>query len=687
LAKLKLSDERLFALRNEIVMAEKYIEEELEPIVAENVQRYTGRHVSSLGAAWDIVLNEIYPVIQNNLPSIFFRNPRVFLKPRNKTFLTKKRNPKSGKMEEVQAESQKSAKTQESILNYLITQKHVDYKNQTRKVLTDALLFPYGVLWHGYKGSFGMTEEQSIYIEDEKIFTRRVSPLKFLKDPKVSISNLDEAKWVGRSFDIPLVDLIEDEDLDVDQKLIKGFKGFGNIVGKASTLKQNIGKQGTDTVVPSRVMKDLLSFTDEKFKKSQYSQFVTVYEIFLRPTKKEKRKGSKGWILLLTNEQDKPLRENPWDIKAEGFPGKILEFIPVNDAMMGMDDPSTYKQIADQKNIIINQQLENAQETGKVWIGISEEGANEDDISAVTNGQNTIIKFESGNPRDRMFVASPGGQASSELYTLDQRIQQNLEDKSGVTDLKRGFLRSGEESAASVKLRSAGGGARPAYRQDIMAEFLKDSLLYLNQLNKQFMTIKDAVRVIGSLDLEWSENPSKEELQADVDVDLDVISMLPENPQEELRTLNETLSMMVQAIVQPEIRSKLLQEGKTINLTPIIEQILLRQKINNPDVFRNVQPDDIGGVVAVNQLKEAQANVESTLMNQQIPFPPKEGDDHTAKLQVYSSIQRILQALGQVNQTLDALIQAQAALFQEFQDKQASTGSRSPLAKPSVRSV
>jgi hypothetical protein len=669
-------------------MAEKYIEEELDPIIFENIERYTGIFLPAFGVGRDIWLNEVYPIIQNNLPSIFFRNPRVFLKPRNKTFITKKRDPISGKMKEVQVESQKSAKTQENILNYLITQKHVDYKNQVRKVLTDALLFPYGVLWHGYKGNFGMTEEQGIYIENEKIFTKRISPRNFLKDPKVSIDNLDEAKWVGRSFDIPMVDLVEDDDLDVDKDLIKGFQGFGNIVGTASTNRMNIGKQGNDSTTPTRIRKDLLSFTDEKFQKSKHARFARIYEIFLRPTKKEKKKGSKGWILLLTDEQKKPLRENDWDIKAEGFPVRLLEFIPIPDAMMGLDDISTYKSIADQKNIVINQQLENAQETGKVWVGMSKEGANEEDIDAVRDGNNTIVTFESGNPRDRMFVASGGGQASSELYLLDGRIQQNLEDKSGVTDLKRGFLRSGEESATSVKLRAAGGGARPAYRQDIMAEFLKESLLYLNQLNKQFMTIKDAVRVIGSLDLEWSENPTKEELQADVDVDLDVISMLPENPQEELRTLNETLGLMVQAVTIPEIRAKLLQEGKTINLTPIIEQILLRQKINNPDVFRNIEPDDIGGVVSVNQLKEAQANVEATLTGQQVPFPPNENDDHTAKLQVYSSIKRILDGLGQINQTLDALIQAQAALAQAFQEKQAKGGQAAPnLQRPSVRSV
>ena len=83
-----------------------------------------------------------------------------------------------------------------------------------------------------------------------------------------------------------------------------------------------------------------------------------------------------------------------------------------------------------------------------------------------------------------MCVASPGGQASSELYLIDQRIQRNLEEKSGVSDLKKGTLQSGEESAASVKLRASGASARPAYRQDIQSEFLKNSIHYIAQLTK-----------------------------------------------------------------------------------------------------------------------------------------------------------------------------------------------------------
>ncbi len=679
-----LSKERLTTLRNEIKMAEALKKEELEPILINSLRRYIGNFIPPMGSNWDIVLNEVYPVIQNNLPSIFFRNPRAFLKPRNKTYIKRQRNLNTGKTDEIQGDSTKSARTQEAILNYAISDAQMRYKKQARKVLLDALLFPYGVLWHGYKGEFGMTEEQSVYIEKESVFVRRINPMHFLHDPSVNISNIDEAKWQGRIIDIPYLDFIEDDKLTIDKHFKFGAAGFGQQIGTASESSKRLS-EGQDFVSYAR--RPLLSYADEDFRKSKYARFIRVYEIFLRPTKKEKRKGSKGKIILLCEKQEKPLRENEWKIKAEGFPGKILEFNELNDNAFGLADTEVYGPIADQKNAIVNLQLRNAQETSKTWVGISKEGADEEDIQHIQQGTNSIVLFETGNPSERMFVANPGGGASSELYLLDGRIQKNLEDKSGVTDLKRGFLQSGEESAASVKIRAAGGGARPAYRQDLMADFLRDSLHYINQLLKQFVPYKKAVRIIGSLDLEWSENPTKEELQADTDVEIDVISMLPENPEKEVRELNTILMMMIQAITEPAIRQKFAEEGKTMNLSPLVEQILMRMKIRDPEIFRNVKPEESQGFVSVQQIREARANVDAAVTGKQIPHPPSQEDDHTAKLEVYTSVQKLLEMAGQVSDVLNQLIQVHMALIQDIQGKQATPGQKVNLTKPTVETL
>ena len=686
---MKISTERLIALKNEIIMAETINKQELEPIMTDSLRRYIGNYAPPIGQDWDIILNELYPIIQNELPSIFFRNPRAFLKPRQKTFIAKKRDPISGKMQEVELDSTKSAKTQEATLNYDISQ--IKYKEQMQKVLLDALLFPYGIMWHGYKGDFGMTEEQSINIKNDRNFVRRINPLRFLKDPAVPMSEIDEAKWVARSFDVPLVDIIEDDKLDVDKEIVKGFVGFDQKLGPRNYIpasQSQMIEQGKDKILLDRYNRTLIGYTSDDYKKSRQARFMKVYEVFLRPTKKEKRDGIDGYILLLTNEQQKPLRESEWTIKAEGWPAKILEFNPLNDNMFGLSDPEAFGNVIDQKNAIINLQLRNAQENSKVWIGLSKENiSGDEDIEKIQAGEQTIIVFDSGKPSERMFVASPGGQASSELYIIDQRIQRNLEDKSGITDLKRGFLQSGEESAASVKLRAAGGGARPAYRQDIMSDFLKESLLYLNQLNKQFMSVKDAVRIVGSLDIEWSEKPSKEEIQADVDVEIDVISMLPENPESELKELNTALMLMIDGIRDPAIQSKLQMEGKTLNLSPLIEQMLLRLRIKDPDVFRNIKPEESMGFVSVQQLKQGEANIQAAITGQQVPFPPNLNDDHKAKLELYSSVNQLLQQLGVASDTLMQLIQVQMAISQEQASKQATPNTAVKFPKPSVQTV
>jgi hypothetical protein len=685
-----LSKDQVWLLKNEILMAETINREEIEPIMVESLQRYMGKHTPKYGYNWDIILNEVYPIVQTNLPAIFFRTPRAFLKPRNRTYIQNVFDPASGKKVPTEMDSQKSANTQEAILNYSL--ERIKYKRETRKCLLDALLFPHGVLWHGFKGDYGMTEEQSIFIKDEMIFVKRICPTRFLKDPKVNFSNIDEANWVGRKFQMLLSDLIDDDKLNVDNKLIKGYKGYGDKVGTASLNAagimgvQSIQTGGGDTTPLLGMKKNLLDFTKDGFSESPYANFVDVYEVFIRATRKEQREGKKGRIVLLTFEQPELLRDNKWEVKASGFPVQLLQFNELPDAMVGICDVDTYKSVADQKNIIVNLQLRNAQENSKLYVALATGGLQgEESISKVQSGDQTIILFEGDSVAGKMDVKSGAGAASSELYLIDQRIQKNLDDKSGVTDLRKGVLQSGEESALSVKIRNANSSARPAYRQDIMKDFLQDSFLYLVELLKQYMPIDEAVRIVGSMDLQWSDKPTEEEVQADVDVEIDAISMLPENPEDEVAMLQQALSMMVEALTQPVIMEKIQQEGYTIGLVPLIQQLLQRMKLKDPDMFRSIKPEESQGYASVQQLKFAQANVEA-IMHGQPPQPPQPGDDHQAQIAVYQPIAQLLQEAGQQQtqafQVLMQVIQIQTQMMQDEQEKQANPGQQLRPKKP-----
>lgn len=686
--KPSLSEDDVFRLREEIKMSEKLNEQELEPQMVEALRRYTNRFIPRMARKWSIVLNEIYPVIQFNLPAIFFRTPRAFLKPRNKFFIAKRRNVQTGQMEDVQLDATKSARTQEAILNY--TLQEIRFKQETRKVLLDGLLFRHAVMWHGYKGEFGMTEEKSLFIKKENVFVLRVSPNEFHKDPQVSIENIEEGRWVARTIDIPIQDLMEDDKLDVDPEQIHGTAGFGEMVGSKDIRgRQALRTGGQDivnTISATPAFKPLISFTDPKFQKSPFSRFVRCYEVFMRPSKKEARDGETGKIILLTMEQKEPLRVNNWTYKAEGFPAKILQFNPVPNQQFGLADIEVYQSIADHKNLVINQQIRNAEQLNRQIIAMSKEGiANEADIEKTRQGINSLILYDGDDDiRKKIFVASPGGGHSQELYLLDQRIDKNLQDKSGVSDLKKGFLQSGEESATSVKLRSAGSSARPAYRQDLMADFLKDSVMFTNQLLKQFYPVKKAVRIVGSTDLEWSDEFTKEEIQAEVDVELDVVSMLPENPEKELKELGEVLRLMVEGISDPAVSQKLKEENKTFNLAPIIDQILKRLKVYDPEVFRTIRPEESAGFVSRAELGAARDNIIAAVTGQELPSPPdaQGNQDHVGRLEMYISIKALLEAMGQQSEDLEKLIQAQMLILQELEQKEnPKTGQPVPKAK------
>lgn len=669
--------EILTRIKQEVILSEKINTNELEPVLRENLSRYVSRHVPAIQSSqdWDVILNEVYPVVQRELPSIFFRNPRVFLKPRQKTFIAKRRNPMTGVMEEVELDSMKSAKTQEAILNYKLEE--IRYKKETQKVLIDALLFPHGILWHGYKGNFGMTEERSLFIEDEDVFVRRLSPLRFLKDPSVPMSLLEEARWIGRSFEVPLLDLVQDDVLDVDPKQIRGRLGYGEMVEEKNPAK--IGQTGGyDQKQIGRTVKPLSEFLDKDYKNSSIARFVTLHEIFIRPTPKEKRDGKKGYILLYTKEQEKPLRVDNWQYKAKGWPAIPLQFNPLNDDGFGLADIQVWGQIADQKNMIVNLQLRNAKENSKVWVGYDKNKVgSEEDIDKIRQGDQTIIGFD-GPPKDTLSVMSASGAGSAELYQVDGRIQKNLEDKSGVTELAMGRLQSGEESATSVEIRSQNMSARPAYRQDIMSDFISDSVHYLNQLIKQFYPVDKAVRIIGSLDLEWSDNPSKEEIQAETDAEIDVLSMLPENPDKEIREMQTILTLMYQALTTPEISGKIKEEGMIINISPIIENLLLRLRVRNPDVFRHVKPEESQGYASVAELRAAGDNVKAALAGQEPISPPAPGQDHRARLEVYGNFMSLIGELGDTpaSKILNQLIQIQEALAQEEEAERAKVGNK-----------
>ena len=631
----------------EIEVSRKLNEKILKDKFVEWYERYCGKYNlnKKYSGDFELMMNEVYPIIQWLAPSIFFQNPQVFAKPRSKTFTYTKTNPKTAEKTEVVEPSQNSARTQEALLNWSIYD--MRYSSEVRKELMDALIFNFGVLWHGYKGEFGITEDDNVFIKSEKVFVKRTSPYRFIFDPATTLLELESGRWVGRVEPALKNEVLEDKKYTVSAKDIKKEKTFKAV---------GCGVIGNAELLDNKDLKGL-----------KLDDYINLIEVYYRCTPSEVDQYKvKGWVMVFCDGIDKPIRVNEWEIINDTYPAKILQFNELNDSRYPMGDIDIYSAIADHKNIIINVQLANAMQNSKNIVGISKSGADEDTVDDILSGENNIVLFEDdGDVRTRIVSVGQGGASTGELYMLDSKIQANLDDKSGVSDIRRGVLKSGEESATSVRIRTAGGSIKIADRQAKMAAHMKESLEYILSLIKQFMPYKDAVRIVGSSDIAWSDDFSEESIQAPVDVEIDVQSMVEDNPSIEVDQFNQALALITNIMTNPMLGQKIGIEGKKFNISPLIEQLLHRYKIKTPAVFEEIPEGDSAGFASIQQIREAQENVMAILSGEEAPHPPSEQDDHTAKIEIYILVKTLFEGLGQELPALDALLAAHQELIQE----------------------
>ncbi len=668
----KVDQEFVDNLWQEIRLSEKIIETELIPKMRESLTRYTGDFVPRMAKGWDILINEAYTNIQLNLPSTFFQAPHIFCRAETKQFIVKEFDPIQQRRVEVVKDSTKSCRIQEGLHNYLLEE--INYKDEIRQVNLDAHLFPYGVSWKGYHGEFGIGDDGSIDLKKEEIFYKRWRPDWLFWDP--AATNMKTARWIARKIELPLEDVVANKRFKVSKEL-RGKQGFQNLVGQNKSRP----KSGQDEKIihPSGGSLDtLINFASEQFRQSSRSQFIELFEVWHRPSQEERAEGKKGVILMLTREQDKPLEEKKWQYDMEGWPANVLAYSPLNDRFVGLSELLVYADQMDEKNAIRNAQLQNAESNANVTLVVDGNSVPPETQRKWREGDNKIIVATpaNGDIRSAAMFLSPQ-QVSSEFYAFDRKNQEDLDKISGISDLRRGIKPPGEETAFAAQQRAAGAAARPLYKVDLMKDFILRDQKQFNQLMKQYFPIDKVIKITGDLAPEWIDDYTKEDIQAEVGFDLDVISMLPPNPDKEAQNLTNVLNLMLGALGNPAVMKKIMSEGNTFNVSPIIQKLLENLNVLDPEIFRPVRAEESKGFVSVSELEAAEANVNAIMKGtpfDQIPSPPEEGQDHEARIRVYTSTLRIFSQGAKESPIVVALaklIQIQQQIAKEESKKNA----------------
>ncbi len=528
-----------------------------------------------------ININRVYGNVQTQMPAVFLRDPKIFVKNKQKTIdtgisdrLTK---------QPVILDGYNTAQTVQNGVNSLI--REINLKDEVAKVRNDALIGQFGVMYIGYKTEFGIDDEENEYVREEDIFNQRMSPFDFLVDVELSEFDLSKARWCGREVRVSIEDIKDNphyknkEDIDRIADI-----GFGELLNPTEEEHRP---------------QPILNFADEEFKKSEEVKRITLYEIWVKPTLKErlnpKNKFHRGKVIVMAKGHKAFLREDPWPLNIDGFPFELLTYNRINDRFYPIADISTYEPQLHEKNELRTAQLSQSKIAGNFKIIVDEEIWDEEKQKKLTSGDNVVIpvKMDGGDIRSKIFSLTPGS-VSSEYYLVDQKIDKDIEEITNLTEIFRGTKPRGEQTATQTRIQDIRGSSKFSNRLDMTADFYVRIVRKDIQLMKQFYSIQRMQELTGMdpQDISWSDRWSEEKIKLEFDLEIDISNMVPTNEAVEREQSRRILEDVGAAISNPAVVQKLEAEGFDLSMSEAIKEVFKTHNIKNDKILTRLSPQE-----------------------------------------------------------------------------------------------
>ena len=516
-----------------------------------------------------VTIQMVFSNIEVTKPSVFYRNPRIFVKPTQNVFMMK-----NGE----QLDGPRAARLIEDAVNYVAYVNKL--KRIVKKIRDDALILTYGVIFSGYEGETGINEYGEQYIKKESIYSIRISPFKFLVDPEATdCLEFSDARWVARESEIRFSDFKNDDWYENKEDAKPDSTGYGE---KIKSAKGDV--------------KYLIDYAGKDYKDSDDAKRITLYEMWIRPTAAQKRKLKEGRpggkVVVLSMSSDKEHKVLKWPYKMEPYPFRGLAFFRDNDEFYPISDIAQYEQQLEELNKIRTAQLKHVKTFGdkKVLINKNIFDSEEEITKLNESGSGPFIGVDTEDIRKDVYVLQFGS-APSEMFLVDRKVQEDADRISGISDIRRGIPPVGIETATEVKEVSGLGGLRLMEKKDDMADFYQDVARMYVQFIKQFWTTETMVRRLGTLTPEWTDNFSAEDIAIEDDVEVDIGEMVPVNEVIRKKQAMDFLELVARGVADQGIREKLAEEGYEIHLSSLFKETVASFGVKNEGIIQKLDPD------------------------------------------------------------------------------------------------
>lgn len=452
-------------------------------------------------------LNLIFAYVKTELASLYIRDPRLSINPKNQTSI-------------------KTSAVLEEVINYLWYYKKL--KREIKKCIIDTLLIGHSWFKTGYTGKFGTVEDNNggtiETIESEDFFGYRIPWENIITDCE-SIDPPYDCKWIAHATWVPIEE-----------------------------VKKNPRYKNTDKLNVNLSSKDEGSNND--YEKQQKEGKVCLYEVW---------KMTDKTICVVSPGVDDYIEDpKPFPYEMRGYPFSYLRFNSANDDQFGISDVATFEPQLLELIKLRSASIDHIKRFNRQLITTPDNISPDEEEKLVQNITGSIVKVMDPSKIGPL----PYAPLATDYYAIEDRLKEDMINISGQSAAERGAMqKTSTRTIRELMQMQQGSGNRRAEKLDQVEEFVEDIATNLISLIKQFATFPYYVRILGNnspeLQAAIMERPSagspegvtsnkgftftKEDIEGEYDVEAVSGSSVPLDNQEQLKVLFQTIELAPKA--------------------------------------------------------------------------------------------------------------------------------------------
>lgn len=431
-----------------------------EPVkkqINQNLDYYRGKQWDSNNNLYQehTVDNMVFSNVQALIPAINFSNPRVFARATKKPY-------QDGKGQFVDTTS--TALVVEMLANYYY--KELKIKETMDKILTDALLMPWGLAFIGFETitekvkPSGELREVNELIKSQSPYIVRIDPRDFRVDSKAKDSHLHDAEWIALRWVRKLDDVKDDP------------KFKGNTKDLKSNFTQDLQHPNEKGILVGPSERDM------KGELKAETAMVEGWRIFDKKNHKE---------INVAKGHDVALSEEKWGLDYDdGFPVEVLYFNENPNELFPISDVEIYLPAQNELNRTRSLQLSHVKRVSERKYKTAKDSVDSEELSKLTNGGDGTIIMTNGDPQADL-IPIQDATISQDLYISIRDMKDTIRELSSVeASTPQKF-----DTATEPALLAQGVRIKRDYRTNIFEAFLVRNISKLLKIVQQSIDTVD----------------------------------------------------------------------------------------------------------------------------------------------------------------------------------------------------